>query len=138
MTTVINIPALPEMQPNFYQDRKIDPYMFIKPLLDENTDTASSLLRLYPGLTQPPHFHRVGADLFFILSGTGILRTATVNPDERSASNWEEHPLKAGDFYSIKPMEVHGIQNTGTDDIIWLNISPTAHETTDYVPLDRP
>ena len=138
MATVINVLALREMQPDFHQDEKIDPYMLIKPLLDENTDTSSSLIRLYPGTTQPPHFHRAGADIFFILSGEGILRTATLNPDERSGSDWVEHSLKAGALYSIKPMEIHGVQNTGTEDIIWLNISPTTHETTDYFPLDRP
>lgn len=81
-------------------------------------DIAANVTRVPPGKTAfPAHHHYVQEEHFFILSGSGLLRTG-----ERTA------PVRRHDYVVSLPggpETAHQLLNTGTEDLVYLAISTT-------------
>ena len=61
----------------------------------------------------PHHRHHVGSELFYILSGSGVVRL-----------DGEARPIRAGDLIGNPPgTEAHQIVNTGTQELRYLAFS---------------
>lgn len=80
----------------------------IRPLIDRTTApiTQCSLAEetLPPGKTVTPHTHEVLEEIYYILSGSGVM---TIGEDSREVS--------AGDAIYIPKHYVHTLTNTGTE-----------------------
>lgn len=85
---------------------------------------------------QVPHYHKHGFDFFVVLQGRGWLHTADVEDGQISAAGWRHQRLERGDSYSIEPNQAHCLLNDQADDLVFLNLSPAAHMSTDYFVLD--
>lgn len=74
-----------------------------------------AVVRLQPGKRAwPYHSHHVAEEMFFILSGTGMLRHAG-----------EEYPVRAGDFICspADPQQPHQIVNDSDDELTYIALS---------------
>lgn len=74
-----------------------------------------AVVRLQPGKRAwPYHSHHVVEEMFFILSGTGMLRHAG-----------EEYPVRAGDFICspADPQQPHQIVNDSDDELTYIALS---------------
>jgi mannose-6-phosphate isomerase-like protein (cupin superfamily) len=69
--------------------------------------TAFSRATLLPGQTATAHEHRDMFEVFFVESGSGVIRIADV-----------AHELAAGVCILIEPGERHEIKNTGASDLV--------------------
>lgn len=75
---------------------------------------VASVYEIPPGkAAYPYHYHLQNEEVFFILSGTGILRT----PEG-------ERPVSAGEllFFPAEPGGAHKLTNTGTEALIYLDL----------------
>jgi uncharacterized cupin superfamily protein len=73
-----------------------------------------NLTRVPPGRTACPfHSHQLEDEVFYVLSGTGVLRYGDAL-----------HPLRAGDCVSCPAgtRSAHQIANTGTTDLVYLAV----------------
>lgn len=73
-----------------------------------------SLSRMPPGRVGCPfHYHMLEDEVFYVLSGTGLLRYGD-----------DLHPLRAGDCVSCPAgtKVAHQIANTGSEDLVYLGI----------------
>jgi oxalate decarboxylase/phosphoglucose isomerase-like protein (cupin superfamily) len=104
-------------------------------LFDVGTDHQTALACLKPGAAQHLHYHAAGADIFLILQGTGELQTAQLNGHGHMEDELTVQTVTAGDLYSILPFEVHSLINTGTTDLVWLNVAPTSHGGADLIEV---
>ncbi|HEX4951378.1 MAG TPA: cupin domain-containing protein [Blastocatellia bacterium] len=82
----------------------------IRPLMDRTTSsiTQCSLAEetLPPGKTVTPHHHEVLEEIYYILSGSGVMRIG----DEAQA-------VGTGDAIYIPKHSVHSLTNTGEEDM---------------------
>ena len=82
----------------------------IRPLIDRTTApiTQCSLAEeaLPPGKTVTPHTHEVLEEIYYILSGSGVM---TVGAESQAVS--------AGDAIYIPKNNVHTLMNTGNEDM---------------------
>lgn len=107
-------------------------------LFDVGSGHQTALLRMKPGAMQHLHFHRAGCDIFFILRGEGELTTARLTSDGGAAIDLQVRRVRAGDLYSIQPLEIHRLVNVGREDLVWLNVAPTSHGGEDLVEVEGP
>ena len=70
------------------------------------------LWRVIPGEWIYPHIHPRTDDIWYIIQGNGVYYT-TAN---------ETHAVASGDLMLASPEEVHGIFNSGAEDIIILSV----------------
>lgn len=82
----------------------------IRPLMDRTVSTIAqcSLAEelLPPGKIVPPHYHEVLEEIYYILSGSGVM---TVGEESREVSS--------GDAIFIPKNHVHSLTNTGEEDM---------------------
>ncbi len=82
----------------------------IRPLIDRTTsDIAQCSLAeeiLPPGKTVPRHHHEVLEEIYYILSGSGVM---TVSEESREVGS--------GDAIFIPKNQVHSLTNTGAEDM---------------------
>ena len=82
----------------------------IRPLMDRTTSeiTRCSLAEetLFPGQSVTPHHHREIEEVYYILSGRGVMRVGD-----------EEREVTAGDAIYIPRESRHTLENTGTEPI---------------------
>ncbi len=82
----------------------------IRPLIDRTTApiTQCSLAEetLQPGKTVTPHHHEVLEEIYYILSGSGVM---TIGEESQAVS--------AGDAIYIPKHHVHSLTNTGADEM---------------------
>ncbi len=82
----------------------------IRPLIDRTTApiTQCSLAEetLPPGKTVTPHTHEVLEEIYYILSGSGVM---TIGAESQAVS--------AGDAIYIPTHNVHSLTNTGDEDM---------------------
>lgn len=82
----------------------------IRPLIDRTTApiTQCSLAEetLPPGKTVTPHTHEVLEEIYYILSGSGVM---TIGEESQAVS--------AGDAIYIPKNKVHSLRNTGAEDM---------------------
>jgi len=69
--------------------------------------TNFSQARFAPGQVASAHAHRDMYEVFFVESGTGLIRVDGV-----------EHPLGPGVCVAVEPGEVHEIVNAGSVDLV--------------------
>lgn len=100
-------------------------------LADIGQGVGVHCIRTLPQGEQPPHYHRAGADLFIILSGTGQLYRAQYDEKANKCFNQSMAIVSAGDYYEIPPLEVHWLRNSGKDDLVYINVAPYEHAQTD-------
>ena len=60
-----------------------------------------------PGQISPAHSHQDMCEVFFVQSGSGIIRIDDI-----------EYPLLPGSCYGVEVGEVHEIVNTGTEELV--------------------
>ena len=109
--------------------------MDARELFDIGSDHQTTLVRMKPGAEQHAHYHRLGGDIFVILQGSGTLTTAPLDKEGIPLSENISQPVKPGDIYSIKTMEMHTLLNTGSEDLVWLNIAPSDHNEADLTEV---
>lgn len=82
----------------------------IRPLMDRTTGpiTQCSLAEetLPPGKTVTPHHHEVLEEIYYIFSGSGVMRIGE-----------ESQAVSAGDAIYIPKHNVHSLTNTGDEDM---------------------
>jgi oxalate decarboxylase/phosphoglucose isomerase-like protein (cupin superfamily) len=107
-------------------------------LFDVGSDHQTSLNCLKPGAAHHLHYHAAGADIFLILHGAGELHSGPLDSNGQLVTKPDVQPVAAGDLYSITPFEVHSLVNTGSVDLVWLNIAPASHGGADLVEVALP
>jgi quercetin dioxygenase-like cupin family protein len=85
---------------------------------------------------QLPHYHKHGFDFFVVLQGRGWLHTADLEDGQITTAGWRHQRLERGDSYCIEPNQAHCLLNDESEDLVFLNISPAAHMSTDYFVVD--
>lgn len=98
---------------------------------------GADILEVAPHTSMGHHYHRAGADLFFILSGDGVLYTAQLAGDGKTQRDIRRAPIKAGDVYGIDAGVVHAIENHGDTPLRFINIAPPTHGTSDAYYLEK-
>jgi uncharacterized cupin superfamily protein len=111
---VLNIDDAPEQR---YGDDPHwgGPFQVLTPFMQaKGRDLGVNLSRLAPGHVGCPfHAHQLEDEVFYIISGTGILRYGEA-----------VYPLRAGDCISCPAGTgvAHQIANTGTEELVYLGI----------------
>jgi mannose-6-phosphate isomerase-like protein (cupin superfamily) len=99
----------------------------IRPLIDRTTSpvTQCSLAEetLPPGKSVTPHHHEVLEEVYYILSGTGVM---TIGDERREVS--------AGDAIYIPRLQRHTLTNTGDEEMKLLLICGPAFYFEDHRP----
>lgn len=78
--------------------------------------------RVMPGQRTAPHYHRLTEEIYYILSGAGLITVAG-----------EERRVAAGDAIAIPPGAVHTIANVGQEVLTLLCCCAPAYEHDDTV-----
>jgi mannose-6-phosphate isomerase-like protein (cupin superfamily) len=81
--------------------------------------------RLAPGQQTTPHYHSQTEEIYYLLTGSGLMR---IDDEERQVS--------AGDAIAIQPGAIHTITNTGTETLKFLCCCAPAYEHADTVLVD--
>ncbi|MGP1683972.1 MAG: cupin domain-containing protein [Giesbergeria sp.] len=71
-----------------------------------------SWLTLAPGDSVGYHKHIANEDTYIIVSGTGVFRD----------KDGQDHTVKAGDVTIVRKNESHGIANTGTVPLVFVDV----------------
>ena len=100
-------------------------------MFDHVPENNVSYLYIEPGETQRRHYHKLGADIFMITDGTGLLHWGKVDPDTDQLIEGEVIPVKEGDVYFVDPCHLHSLENTGLTTLRWVNIAPGNHGNED-------
>ncbi len=97
----------------------------IRPLIDQTTAPIErcSLAEetLPPGARVEPHFHHETEEIYYILSGTGVMEI-----DE------EKQHVRSGDAIYIPRGAKHSLTNTGNADMIILLVCGPAYNLADH------
>jgi mannose-6-phosphate isomerase-like protein (cupin superfamily) len=101
---IISLAGLPEGQVS--HNPEIKKKVMLKPG-DLPHVTNFSQARFAPGQVASAHAHRDMYEVFFVESGTGLIRVDGV-----------EHPLGPGVCVAVEPGEVHEIANAGSVDLV--------------------
>lgn len=96
--------------------------------------------RVPPGATVCPlHAHTTQWELFVVLAGAAIVRTARPAPAAVAASAGEWTPstsctVRTGDAFVQPPGTAHQITNTGTEDLVFFVIADNPPADATYYP----
>ena len=71
-----------------------------------------SWLTLQPGDSIGYHKHTTNEDTYIIVSGTGVFRD----------KDGKDYPVKAGDVTIVRKNESHGLANTGTVPLVFVDV----------------
>jgi mannose-6-phosphate isomerase-like protein (cupin superfamily) len=82
--------------------------------------------RVAPGATTADHFHRRTEEIYYVLSGEGLMRLGE-----------ETRTVAVGDAVAIPPGVVHNITNTGSAELVFLCCCAPAYEHDDTVLIDE-
>ncbi|HVG22352.1 MAG TPA: cupin domain-containing protein [Blastocatellia bacterium] len=101
----------------------------IRPLIDRTTSeiTQCSLAEevLPPGRAVTPHYHKQVEEIYYILSGSGVM---TVGDERREVG--------AGDAVYVPRGHRHTLENTGAEPIRLLLVCGPAYSCEDEVPAE--
>jgi mannose-6-phosphate isomerase-like protein (cupin superfamily) len=81
--------------------------------------------RLPPGGATTPHYHPQTEEIYYILSGAGRMRVGH-----------ETRDVGPGDAIAIPPGQIHQIENTGRDTLLFLCCCAPAYEHSDTVLVE--
>jgi mannose-6-phosphate isomerase-like protein (cupin superfamily) len=82
--------------------------------------------RLAPGQQTTPHYHIQTEEIYYILTGRGLMR---LGPEE-------QREVAAGDAIAIPPGQIHTITNTGSETLKFLCCCAPAYEHADTVLME--
>ncbi|MBS1811606.1 MAG: cupin domain-containing protein [Acidobacteria bacterium] len=98
----------------------------IRPLMDRTVGaiTQCSLAEetLPPGKTVPPHYHEVLEEIYYILSGSGVMTIGE-----------ESQAVGSGDAIFIPKKNIHTLTNTGAEDMKILLVCGPAFYFEDHI-----
>ena len=83
--------------------------------------------RLEPGQQTMPHYHIQTEEIYYILSGKGLMQ---VGPDTQQVG--------PGDAIAIPPGEIHTIINNGQEQLKFICCCAPAYEHEDTVLIENP
>lgn len=78
--------------------------------------------RLRSGTSTTPHYHPRTEEIYYILSGHGLMRIDT-----------QTNPVGPGDAIAIPPGQTHQITNTGEETLVFLCCCAPSYEHADTV-----
>jgi quercetin dioxygenase-like cupin family protein len=106
--------------------------------IQRHRDTNMNLVIIAGGQNglQAPHYHKDGFDFFVVLHGQGWLHTADLVDETIGASGWKQKRVSSGDAYAVEPHQIHCLLNDGTEELVFLNVSPAAHMDADYFAIE--
>jgi mannose-6-phosphate isomerase-like protein (cupin superfamily) len=81
--------------------------------------------RLAPGQQTTPHYHKRTEEIYYILSGQGLMQLGDI-----------QRPVVAGDAIAIPPGQVHTITNTGGETLTFLCCCAPGYEHGDTVLVE--
>ncbi|MGM8363297.1 cupin domain-containing protein [Flavobacterium sp. ARAG 55.4] len=92
---------------------------------DEGTSVFA--IELAPIQIIPAHYHKVGIETYFILSGEGVIHLGHITNEQLI---WE-HQIKVmdGDSFSIEANQVHKLENNSNEKLRLIATAPLAHST---------
>jgi len=70
---------------------------------------------LSPGQSITPHYHMKGNEIYYIISGGGIIRTKN-----NQANTTSKNKVRAGDIFKIEPNVIHQLENDSTEEQLFL------------------
>jgi len=76
---------------------------------ENNYEVSVSILKISPGSSASVHLHEKEVDSIYILKGMG-----------KAYVNGEWVGIREGDYIFVPPGEEHGIENTGSEELILL------------------
>ncbi len=83
-----------------------------------------------PGKSVTAHYHEKGIEIYFIVSGSGLMGIGRVNDDKQVA--WTgRFAVSAGDCFAIRPGEVHQLTNGRRERLVVIFGCAGAHLSTD-------
>lgn len=89
--------------------------------------TAVFAIELDPNQFIPAHYHKMGIETYFILSGKGIIHLGHMT---KSRINWEQKmTVFEGDCFSIKANQVHKLENNSDKKLRLIATAPLTHAT---------
>ena len=94
-------------------------------LLDDN-DCSFFVTEIASGKAVSPHYHQCGSEIYFIVSGSGVIYTAKAGGTDAHAQN-----VQAGDIFSIPANTAHQLKKTGDTPLILLFAGHPNHLDTD-------
>jgi len=98
-------------------------------LADRNSCIVKQSLaeaRLAPGLSTTPHYHPLTEEIYYILSGQGLMRIAA-----------ETRNVGPGDAIAIPPGAVHQITNLGSEVMRFLCCCAPGYQHADTVLVEE-
>ena len=94
-------------------------------LLDDN-DCSFFVTEIASGKSVSSHYHQYGSEIYFIVSGSGVIYTAKADGTDPHAQN-----VQAGDIFRIQANTTHQLENTGDTPLILLFAGHPNHLDTD-------
>ncbi|MDQ1097611.1 MULTISPECIES: cupin domain-containing protein [Chryseobacterium] len=82
-------------------------------------------IELHPGQFIPVHYHTKGIEMYYILSGEGLILVRDI---QDARPTWK-HILRvsSGDCFSIYPGQVHKFENNSAQNVQLLVTAPMSH-----------
>ncbi|WP_407494305.1 cupin domain-containing protein [Elizabethkingia anophelis] len=85
------------------------------------------LIELDPGQFIPAHYHKIGIETYFILSGEGTIYLGHIINNKLI---WNQKTkVIDGDYFSIVPNQVHRFENNSDKKIRLIATAPLTHAT---------
>ena len=100
--------------------------------LADNENLSFYATDILPGKTITPHYHNNGSELYFILSGQGMMHTWPAAGHAKSS-----HLVKRGDTFKLMPGTVHQLENNGIGKLVLLFACHPSHLTDDRIIVDK-
>lgn len=112
--------ALEAIQNNHYNGIKLA-------RLTGDEHTSIFAIELAPNQFIPAHYHKVGIETYFILSGEGIIYLGNITNGQLI---WDyEIKVAEGDCFSILPNQVHKFENNSAHKLRIIGTAPLTHTT---------
>jgi len=90
----------------------------INPENSKSTRVTITQVHLAPGASQPRHTHESSEQIWYALSGSGLLLLA----------DGQTRDFSAGDVARFADGDVHGLENTGEGEFVYISVtSPPIH-----------
>lgn len=123
MTTIINIQNALAAQAQHDAVAGIA----IAKLLDAD-DLSFFVTEIAPGNSVAAHYHEHGQEIYIILKGQGLMKTAHADGTHKQVQD-----VHAGDIFSIHPYTTHRLENNSTLPLVLLFAGHANHLSSDRI-----